>query len=111
MASVSQATHGRDSMSAPSLQRGRLVLCRFVGQRVVLRGDIVVELVAIEGNRVRLLFDGPTEIPILREELIPKRHRLQLPPPKGAPGSIRSSLDPSTEAAAHPTPRNQGRKR
>lgn len=98
-------------MSAPNVQRGRLVLCRFAGQRVVLRGDIIVELIAIEGDQVRLLFDAPKEVPILREELIPKRHRLLLPPPKGASCPVRSSLEPLIEAATGSSFSNQVRKR
>lgn len=87
-------------MSAPDVQRGRLVLCRFVGQRVVLRGDIVVELVAIEGDQVRLLFDAPREIPILREELIPTRHRpdSRKPRPTAPPGIQWRAVLPSSRA-------------
>lgn len=95
-------------MSAPNVQRGRLVLCRLVRQRVVLRGDIVVELIAIEGDVVRLLCDAPTKIPILREELIPKRHRLLLPPPKRVTDPIRSSLETLTVTAADPPPLRPG---
>lgn len=68
-------------MSAVDTQRSRLVLCRFAGQRIVIGGDIVVELVAMEGKQVRLLFDAPRTASIVREELIPKKHRLGFPKP------------------------------
>lgn len=49
-----------------------LVLSRYTNERVIITaGDqkIVVTLVDVRGNKVRLGFDAPAEVKILREEL------------------------------------------
>jgi carbon storage regulator len=46
-----------------------LVLSRKLGERVVIGGGITVTVVEVKGNRVRLAFDAPEEVRILRAEL------------------------------------------
>jgi carbon storage regulator len=46
-----------------------LVLSRKLGETVVIAGDIKVTVVAVRGNKVRLGFDAPDDIDIVREEL------------------------------------------
>jgi carbon storage regulator len=47
-----------------------LALTRKAGERIVIGGLIVVEVLAIRGNRVRLGIEAPAGVTILREELI-----------------------------------------
>jgi carbon storage regulator len=46
-----------------------LVLSRKVGEKIVIDGNITVEVVKIHGNRITLGIDAPTSIRILRGEL------------------------------------------
>jgi carbon storage regulator len=46
-----------------------LVLSRKAGEKVVIGGGITVIVVEVQGNRVRLAFDAPEEVRILRGEL------------------------------------------
>lgn len=48
---------------------GRVVLSRKPGQKVVVNDAITVEVHKIRGNRVVLVFVGPEEVPIYREEV------------------------------------------
>jgi carbon storage regulator len=52
-----------------------LVLSRKPGERIVL-GNIVVTVVSVSGNRVRLGFTAPADVPIRREELRPTAGRI-----------------------------------
>lgn len=46
-----------------------LVLSRNQGEKIVIGNNIVVTVVDIRGDRVRLGFTGPNEVPIHREEV------------------------------------------
>ncbi len=46
-----------------------LVLSRNLGERIVIGNNIVLTVVDIRGDRVRLGFTGPAEVPIHREEV------------------------------------------
>ena len=46
-----------------------LVLSRKLGEKVVIGGHITLTVVEIRGNQVRLAFDAPKHIRILRGEL------------------------------------------
>lgn len=46
-----------------------LVLSRKVGEQLVIGGNIVVEVVRIQGNRITLGVVAPADIKILRAEL------------------------------------------
>ena len=50
-----------------------LVLSRKLGEKVVIDGDIVVSVVEVKGNRVRLAFEAPDHVTILRSELVADR--------------------------------------
>ena len=58
-----------------------LVLSRKARQRVFLSGNIIVEVVDIQGGKVRLGFTAPDSVVIQREELLD-----ELPPPKKGGG-------------------------
>lgn len=47
-----------------------LVLSRKEGERICIGEDIVLTVVSIRGDRVRLGFEGPREVPIHREEVM-----------------------------------------
>jgi carbon storage regulator len=51
-----------------------LVLSRKAGQRIIIDDSIVVEIVEIQGGRVRIGIEAPQGVPILREELLPAEH-------------------------------------
>ncbi len=46
-----------------------LVLSRKRGQRVVIGDDVTVTILEVRGDRVRLGFTAPGEMPVHREEL------------------------------------------
>ena len=46
-----------------------LVLSRKVGERVVIAGGIVVQVLEVSGRRIRLGVEAPPEVAIWREEL------------------------------------------
>jgi carbon storage regulator len=47
-----------------------LVLSRKVGERIVIGGDIVVTVVRIQGQQVRIGIEAPSEVSVMREELV-----------------------------------------
>ncbi len=47
-----------------------LVLTRKIGERIVIANNIVVEVMAVQGQRIRLGIQAPPEITIMREGLI-----------------------------------------
>jgi carbon storage regulator len=51
-----------------------LVLTRKAGERIVVDDSIVVEVLEVQGNRVRIGIQAPQGVPILREELLNKTH-------------------------------------
>jgi carbon storage regulator CsrA len=50
-----------------------LVLSRKIGERVVIAGGIVVEVLSVKGRWVRLGFEATPDVAILRGELAPAR--------------------------------------
>ena len=46
-----------------------LVLTRKTGESVRISTDITVTVLEVNGNRIRIGIDAPTQIPIVREEL------------------------------------------
>jgi carbon storage regulator len=46
-----------------------LVLTRKIGEKVMIGGNITLAVVAVENGRVRLAFEAPREVLILRAEL------------------------------------------
>jgi len=58
-----------------------LVLSRKEGEQIVIGDNVVVTVVRIQGNSVRLGFEGPDEVRFIRAELADR------PPNEGAHGS------------------------
>lgn len=50
-----------------------LVLTRKAGERIVIGENIVIEVLEIQGNRVRIGIQAPHGVTILREELLTTR--------------------------------------
>jgi carbon storage regulator len=46
-----------------------LVLSRKLGEEIVIGGNIRVKVLAVHGNKVRLGFTAPSDVPIHRDEL------------------------------------------
>lgn len=49
-----------------------LVLSRKLGETIVIDGNIKVEIVQVDGQRVRLGITAPRDVPIRRSELAPQ---------------------------------------
>ena len=62
-------THGRIKM---------LVLSRKVGDKLVIDGNITVEVVKIQGNRISLGIVAPSNVKILRGELTEQQAKSQI---------------------------------
>ena len=54
-----------------------LVLSRKVGDKLVIDGNITVEVVKIQGNRISLGIVAPSDVKILRGELIEPKGNTQ----------------------------------
>ncbi len=52
-----------------------LVLGRKVNERIRIQDDIVVEVVAVVGGKVKLAISAPNDIPIYREEVYQQRQK------------------------------------
>jgi carbon storage regulator len=47
-----------------------LVLTRKAGERIVIADNVIVEVLEVQGNRVRIGIQAPQGVTILREELL-----------------------------------------
>ena len=56
-----------------------LVLTRKAGERIVIDNSIVVEVLEIQGNRVRIGIQAPEGITILRQELLTGKAKAPAP--------------------------------
>ena len=54
-----------------------LVLSRKVGEKLVIDGNITVEIVKIQGNRITLGIAAPADVKILRGELTQKQSKTE----------------------------------
>jgi carbon storage regulator len=63
-----------------------LVLSRKRGEQVVLGNGITLTVVEVKGNRVRLAFDAPDQVRILRAELACRQGEPLDAEPDGRPG-------------------------
>jgi carbon storage regulator len=50
-----------------------LVLSRKVGEQIVIAGDVLINVVAIQGNKVRLSIQAPADVTIDRSEVHARR--------------------------------------
>jgi len=55
-----------------------LVLSRKVGEKLVIDGNITVEVVKIQGNRISLGIVAPSNVKILRGELTQSQAKAQI---------------------------------
>jgi carbon storage regulator len=55
-----------------------LVLSRKVGDKLVIDGNIIVEVVKIQGNRISLGIVAPSNVKILRGELTQSQAKAQV---------------------------------
>ena len=65
-----------------------LVLTRKVGQRILIGEKISVTVVQIAGGGVRLGIEAPTELPVIRQELVEKLKRTDEIQRRRAAGSV-----------------------
>ena len=54
-----------------------LVLSRKIGEKLVIDGNIIVEVVKIQGNRISLGIVAPSDVKILRAELNQPKSNVQ----------------------------------
>jgi carbon storage regulator len=52
-----------------------LVLTRKAGERIVIDDSIVVEVLEVQGNRIRIGIQAPQGVTILRQELLPGKDK------------------------------------
>ena len=48
-----------------------LCLSRKIGEKIVIGGQITVQVIGVEGSKIRLGITAPDWVEILREELLP----------------------------------------
>ena len=53
-------------------ENGRLVLTRRIGEAIQVGDDVCVQVVRIDGSKVRIGISAPRDVRILRAELEPK---------------------------------------
>ena len=63
-----------------------LVLSRKPGEKVVIGNGITLIVVEVRGDRVRLAFDAPNQVRILRAELARRQGEPLYADPGGRPG-------------------------
>ena len=51
-----------------------MVLSRKPGETIIVGDDIVITVVSINGNRIKLGIEAPSEVPIKRRELLFESH-------------------------------------
>jgi carbon storage regulator len=54
-----------------------LVLSRKIGEKLVIDGNITVELVKVQGNRITLGIAAPSDVKVLRGELAHQKPKTQ----------------------------------
>ena len=54
-----------------------LILSRKVGEKLVIDGNITVQIVKIQGNRITLGIAAPADVKILRGELTQKQSKTE----------------------------------
>ncbi len=64
-----QSNNNTSPQQSSSRKNQMLVLSRKVGEKLVIDGNITVEIVRIQGNRITLGLVAPADVKILRGEL------------------------------------------
>ena len=54
-----------------------LVLSRKVGEKLVIDGNITVEVVKVQGNRITIGIQAPSDVKVLRGELKQPKAKIQ----------------------------------
>lgn len=72
-----------------------LVLTRKIDQGIVIAGNIYVRILGVERDRVKIGIAAPTEVPVLRQELL---DREQAPGPNTANNNSRPASEPADVA-------------
>ena len=81
-----------------------LVLSRKVGQRIRIGKDVTITVVRITGGGVRLGIDAPTELPVIREELLAELDEADVSAADIVIPSDRSNVEPPViETAINPS--------
>jgi carbon storage regulator len=62
-----------------------LVLTRKAGERILIADNVVVEVLEIQGNRVRIGIQAPSGVTILRQELLTQKADKPAPKSELAP--------------------------
>lgn len=57
-----------------------LVLTRKAGERILIADNVVVEVLEIQGNRVRIGIQAPSGVTILRQELLTQQRPEKVTP-------------------------------
>ena len=76
-----------------------LVLSRKQSERLRLGGDIVVTVLRIGGDKVRLGIEAPSEVVILRDEIVARDHDGADAPADTQTAAATSTADPFYETA------------
>jgi carbon storage regulator len=50
-----------------------LIFTRTIGESIIINDDIRIVITGVKGKQVRIGIDAPTDIPIMREELMGNR--------------------------------------
>lgn len=52
-----------------------LVLSRNVGEKILISGEILVQIVEIKADKVKIGISAPRDVNIMREEILTERER------------------------------------
>jgi len=50
-----------------------LILTRRIGESIIIDGDIKLKILGDRGNQVRICFEAPDDVNIVREELLEEK--------------------------------------
>jgi carbon storage regulator CsrA len=74
-----------------------LVLARKLGEKVVIGDNITLTVVEVRGNQVRLAFDAPKHVRIIRGELVGNQGQSTLDPDlEGKPAEWTVLINPAS---------------
>lgn len=62
-----------------------MILTRRVGEQIIIAGNIVVTVVDVDRGKIRIGITAPTDVVILRSELVANPHGSDRPTPAPAP--------------------------